>query len=859
MNPLSAALAAKPRASVTRHQRRVFSQTQHSHTAVSRGHAGTPSDLFPYRSCFSSDKAAEKRMPLGFLSRQGRAVHATAPLAQRKRETLCSSSWAHPGCPTTPVMSEEDVPGFRRYPRENRQYIRSLGTTTSQLQSGVPPSSPPSASFSFTSLPSPALAFASSFLRPLEASRCALCLSQQRWKSGAVLGSVHKSPLSPSRLLSSLSASSLVSSLSFSSSSSSASGSESPGCSPAATSHRGKCDFPRRVCIVGAGPAGFYCAKYLQKAVPDPSSLQVDMVETLPSPYGLVRYGVAPDHPEVKHVTEDFDFVARQPGFRFFGNVTLGTDISLDELRSLYDAVILAYGAAGDKPLRIPGVSDLRGCLSAREFVGFYNAHPRALKKALSLLPDLGEAPGGLQPPAACVIGNGNVALDVARLLVKAREKLHTTDIHHRALDWFSHARIRHVSVIGRRGWMQSLFSNKELRELVTDDKILAVVDPDDFSASLTEASLKELQDSRLKQRSRALFEQMVDNWDKRESLDRPVVHLRFLTSPIRALPHRDDASRLGSLEVVRNRLEGPAGAQMAVPEEKANLLEQKALRKGEQREHLPEEDERTRRNLSSSTHENRLHTIDRDTPTASLSNTSSSSSVLPASLLIWSIGFKPVHAADLNLPLVESTGALVNDRGRVVAPVRDERKRITLGGVYASGWVRRGPRGVIATNVMDARETADRVLSDLDLSTFSISFAGAGPDSRAFASPPSASRASPSPASVHKAVGPSSGVAADAREQGEKRRETKHATGKREGLQQRREANALPEQPPRSLDTLLRQRAVQPVNYTGWLRVKEEEKRRGKCRDKSAEKIACVEEMLKIAQDRQSDGDSRL
>ncbi|KEP66254.1 UNVERIFIED_CONTAM: pyridine nucleotide-disulfide oxidoreductase domain-containing protein [Hammondia hammondi] len=854
MNPLSAALVAKPRATVTRHQRRVFCQTQRGHTAVSRGHAGTPTDWFPYRSRFVSDQAAEKRMPSGFLSRQGRDVHAAVRLAQGKRETLCSSFWAYPGSRTTPVVSEEDFPGFRRYPREKPQHIRSLGPTTSQLQFGVPPSSPrPSSS-------SPALAFATSFLRPLEASRCALGLSQQRWKSGAVLDSVHKSSLSLSRRLSSLSASSPLSSLSFSSFSSS--DSESPECSAAAASHRGKFDFPRRVCIVGAGPAGFYCAKYLQKAVPDANSLQVDMVETLPSPYGLVRYGVAPDHPEVKHVTEDFDFVARQPGFRFFGNVTLGKDVSLDELRSLYDAVILAYGAAGDKPLRIPGVSDLRGCLSARDFVGFYNAHPRALKKALSLLPDLGEAPGGLQPPAACVVGNGNVALDVARLLVKAREKLHATDIHQRALDWFSHARIRYVSVVGRRGWMQSSFSNKELRELVTDDKILAVVDPDDFSASLTEASLKELQESRLKQRSHALFEQMVDNWDKRKSQDKPVVHLRFLTSPIRVLPHPNDVSRIGSLEVVRNRLEGPAGAQRAVPEEKASLLEHKALRKGEQREQLPEEDERTRRNLSSSsrkTHENRLHTIDRDAPTASLSTTSSSSSVLPASLLIWSIGFQPVHAADLNLPLVEDTGALVNDRGRVVAPERDESKRITLGGVYASGWVRRGPRGVIATNVMDARETADRVLSDLDLSTFSTSFAGAGRDSRAFASPPSTSRASPSPASGREALGPSAGVAADAREQEEKRRETKHATGKRERLQQCRETNALPEQPPRSLDTLLQQRAVQPVNYTGWLRVKEEEKRRGKRRDKSAEKIACVEEMLAIAQDRQCDGDSRL
>ncbi|PFH33294.1 pyridine nucleotide-disulfide oxidoreductase domain-containing protein [Besnoitia besnoiti] len=561
-------------------------------------------------------------------------------------------------------------------------------------------------------------------------------------------------------------------------------------------------DFPRRVCIVGAGPAGFYCAKYLQKAAPD-SRLRVDMLETLPAPYGLVRYGVAPDHPEVKRVTEDFDAVASQPGFRFFGNVTFGTDISLEELRTLYDAVILAYGASGDRALHIPG-SDLRGCLSARAFVGFYNAHPACVKRVAEHLPPLppleGGDPEGLNPPAACVVGNGNVALDVARILVKAREKLSATDIHSPALDWFTAAGVRHVSVLGRRGWVQTSFTNKELRELVTDDRVLAVVDPQEFEASLTESSLQELSESRLKQRSRALFEHMMKNWDRRESTDLPVIHLRFLTSPVRALPQPNDPSRIGALEVARNRLEGPPGAQRAVP-------------------------------VGEGGEENAAN--DANTPTSP-----ALSSRLPASLLIWSIGFKSLHAPNLNLPIARDTGALVNERGRVVPPTVDRFNSITAGGVYASGWVRRGPQGVIATNILDARETVNQVLADL----------------RLHSNPSAAAAARPRDASPRgEEVSAGSGA----------RREPRQAEtpsgAEPEARDASRHAGRSDSQAIETLDALLVARDVQPLSFRGWLAVKEEERTRGEKRGKRAEKIPSAREMLAVAKEKRQTQDGTL
>lgn len=181
---------------------------------------------------------------------------------------------------------------------------------------------------------------------------------------------------------------------------------------------------PVRVCIVGSGPGGFYTAKYLLK---EKLGLSIDMVEKLPVPFGLVRFGVAPDHPEVKSVQSDFANVASNDHFRFFGNVQVGKDVSLMELREWYDVVVLAYGAASDAKLNIPG-EHLNGVYSARKFVNWYNGHP-----------DNANLNPKLDGKSAIVIGHGNVGLDCARILSKSYECLKSTDISSTALEHLKH------------------------------------------------------------------------------------------------------------------------------------------------------------------------------------------------------------------------------------------------------------------------------------------------------------------------------------------------------------------------------------------------------------------------------------
>uniref|UniRef100_A0A2P2LFK6 NADPH:adrenodoxin oxidoreductase n=1 Tax=Rhizophora mucronata TaxID=61149 RepID=A0A2P2LFK6_RHIMU len=210
---------------------------------------------------------------------------------------------------------------------------------------------------------------------------------------------------------------------------------------------------PLRVCVVGSGPAGFYTAEKLLKAH---EGAEVDVVDRLPTPYGLVRSGVAPDHQETKIVINQYSRVAQHERCSFFGNVTLGSSISLSELRELYHAVVLAYGAESDRSLGIPG-EDLAGILSAREFVWWYNGHP----DCRNLNPDLKGT------DTAVILGQGNVALDVARILLRPTTELATTDIASHALAALEQSSIRKVYLVGRRGPVQAACTAKELRELL--------------------------------------------------------------------------------------------------------------------------------------------------------------------------------------------------------------------------------------------------------------------------------------------------------------------------------------------------------------------------------------------------------
>src|SRR5206468_11091336 len=206
-----------------------------------------------------------------------------------------------------------------------------------------------------------------------------------------------------------------------------------------------------RVAIVGSGPAGFYAAGALLGA--DPPA-QVDMFERLPTPWGLVRLGVAPDHPKLKTVSKAFERIAERPGFRFLGNVEVGRDVEHEDLARLYDAVVYAVGAQSDRRLGIPG-EDLPGSWSATEFVAWYNGHPDYQRLAFDLNVD-----------RAVVIGNGNVALDVARMLALTPEELTPTDTTDAAIEAIGSAPLSEIVIVGRRGPAQASWTTQELKEM---------------------------------------------------------------------------------------------------------------------------------------------------------------------------------------------------------------------------------------------------------------------------------------------------------------------------------------------------------------------------------------------------------
>ncbi|KAJ3125037.1 ribosomal protein S5 [Nowakowskiella sp. JEL0407] len=212
---------------------------------------------------------------------------------------------------------------------------------------------------------------------------------------------------------------------------------------------------PVRVAIVGSGPAGFYTASYIQKSVPN---AHIDMFESLPVPYGLVRYGVAPDHPEVKNVTNKFESIASHPNFNFYGNVTIGKDLAIYDLQANYHSIVLSYGASEDKKLGIPNES-LPNVISARSFVNWYNGHPDFANLPIDL--------ENLNSDTAIIIGAGNVALDVARILLMDIEELQKTDIADHAVKMLKRSKIKHVVIVMRRGPLQVAFTSKELREML--------------------------------------------------------------------------------------------------------------------------------------------------------------------------------------------------------------------------------------------------------------------------------------------------------------------------------------------------------------------------------------------------------
>ena len=223
----------------------------------------------------------------------------------------------------------------------------------------------------------------------------------------------------------------------------------------------------RHIAIIGSGPAGYYTAEAAQKKFGD--DVRVDIIDRLPVPFGLIRFGVAPDHQSIKAVAGRYEKVALSDNVRFVGNVTVGKDVSIDELQTLYDAVILATGAPNDRPLDIAG-ADLPGVFGSAAFVGWYNGHP-----------DYAD----LQPPLdgrhVVIIGNGNVALDVARILSKTRAEFDGSDIVSHALDGLDHSAVEDITILGRRGPHQIAMTPKELGELAHLQRATPRVDKDDL------------------------------------------------------------------------------------------------------------------------------------------------------------------------------------------------------------------------------------------------------------------------------------------------------------------------------------------------------------------------------------------
>jgi ferredoxin/flavodoxin---NADP+ reductase len=307
---------------------------------------------------------------------------------------------------------------------------------------------------------------------------------------------------------------------------------------------------PLRVAVVGSGPAGFYAAGSLLDAeVP----VEVDMIERLPTPWGLVRLGVAPDHPKLKTVSRAFERIALKPGFRFLGNVDVGRDVSHADLTRLYDAVVYAFGAQSDRRLGIPG-EDLVGSWSATEFVAWYNGHP-----------DFQKLEFDLNVERAVVVGNGNVALDVARMLALTPEELAPTDTTDPAIDAIGTSTLREIVVVGRRGPAQASWTTQELKELGELAGADIAVDPAELNLDpASEAALEHDTNSRRNM-------DVLREFAVREASGKPVtVRLRFLLSPV-AL-HGDD--KVDSVELVRNRLEEQEGRLVAVPTDEHETLE---------------------------------------------------------------------------------------------------------------------------------------------------------------------------------------------------------------------------------------------------------------------------------------------
>jgi ferredoxin/flavodoxin---NADP+ reductase len=387
-----------------------------------------------------------------------------------------------------------------------------------------------------------------------------------------------------------------------------------------------------RVAIVGAGPAGAFAAAGVLRAT---GYARVDLFERLPTPWGLLRGGVAPDHQEIKRLEDTFDLQTLQRGCRFLGNVEVGVDVSHAELMEHYTAVIYATGAQTDKSLGIPG-EDLPGSWAATEFVAWYNGHP-----------DYRDLEFDLSGKRAVVIGNGNVAADVTRILTLGIEELEGTDVADHALEVLRASAVEEVIVLGRRGPAQAAFTSAELRELGNLEGVDIRVDP--HVVELDEVSRRWLDEEGTftAHKNVELLREFAGRTPNDDAPRR--IELRFLTSPAEI---RGDG-RVEAIDVGRNEIaRADDGSLRARPV---------------------------------------------DGPVERIE----------CGLVLRSVGYRAVPLPDV--PFDERSFVLPNDRGRVLTSDGNP-----LPGVYAVGWIKRGPTGILGTNKRDADETVALLAEDL-------------------------------------------------------------------------------------------------------------------------------------------------
>lgn len=380
-----------------------------------------------------------------------------------------------------------------------------------------------------------------------------------------------------------------------------------------------------RVAIVGSGPSGFFSAEHLLRLHPD---CEIDMYERYPDPFGLVRKGVAPDNPNIRNVSKAFDLVASNSRFRYFGNVDVGVDIGLDELKNYYDGIILACGMETSQRLSIPG-EDLPGCYTASSIVGWYNCHP--VYSSLNI---------SLDGKRAVIIGMGNVALDVARILSKPIRELSGTDISNKAIKVLEESQLKEIYIVGRRGPAQAKFKESELINMEEIGDTDIIIDPAELE--LNNTSKEEIEKNPSLQRMLDFFKKFSMNEVKKKRQ----IYFLFLRSPIRIL----GSGKVEGIMFEKNKLEGPVNQQKTVG---TGIVEK-----------------------------------------------------IECDYVISSIGYKGNRFP--GLPYDENRGIIPNKNGRIV---KDDE---IMSGLYVTGWIKRGPVGLIGNNKPDSLETVKNLIEDL-------------------------------------------------------------------------------------------------------------------------------------------------